>query len=77
MVRWIVRGLVAAVDLAGLIVGLVTLTSTRTPALPGSAPGYAALDMPAPLREGPFRLHLWYPSEDVAPIDLVGQNALF
>lgn len=77
MRRWINRGVVGLV-LAGLaVVASASLmdTTERPPSFP--PPGYHVTEMTVPGREGPVRLHLWYPTDSAAATVLVGQNGLF
>lgn len=77
MRRWFIRGVIGLV-LAGVsLVAAASLldTTERPPTFP--PPGYHVTEMTVPGRDGPVKLHLWYPTaSDVAPV-LVGQNGLF
>lgn len=77
MRRWFIRGVIG-LGLAGIaIVAAASLldTTERPPAF--DPPGYHVTEIQVPGREGPVRLHLWYPTESDAPSELVGQNGLF
>lgn len=77
MRRWFIRGFVGLLLAAVAVVTAASLldTTERPPSFP--PPGYQVTEMTASGRDGPVRLHLWYPTEsDAAPV-LVAQNALF
>jgi predicted dienelactone hydrolase len=49
------------------------------PAVPPQeiATGYAVHHIPADHRTAPIEVHIWYPTDDIAPADVIAQNALF
>lgn len=77
MRRWIIRGFVGLALAAVAVVAAASLldTTERPPSFP--PPGYHVTKMQVPGRDGPVRLHLWYPTDIDAPTVLVGQNGLF
>jgi predicted dienelactone hydrolase len=77
MRRWFIRGFIGLVLAGGAILATASLldTTERPPSFP--APGYHVADLAVPGRDGPVRLHIWYPTDSDTPTVLVGQNGLF
>lgn len=77
MRRWIFRGMVGLLVLAGLVVGAATLLDTTERPPSYNPPGYHVAEMQVPGRDGPVRLHIWYPTDSTDATILLGQNGLF
>ena len=65
-----------AVVLGVMVIGAITMTSTRVLPAPEKVPGYKSASLAVSHRGGEIPLHIWYPATDGEP-ELIGQNALF
>lgn len=75
--RWILRGFVAVLILAGAVFGGAALLDTDIRPAPEIAIGYTNLTVVMAHRAKPVDVHIWYPTEATGTQELIGQNALF
>lgn len=77
MRSWFVKGLAGLAVLVAAALGGATFLDTTERPPEFEAPGYTLVEMTAPGRDKPVKLHLWYPTESKADPVLIGQNGLF